>query len=77
MSKLNGKKLLEIEERIKLAKDTDNRDAQRLLVADAELMLGILNELRDGVHYTEDAEGFCLGVADTLGTNCQPGPHPE
>ncbi len=79
MSKINGAKIKAIKKRIaeiKSALEDGITKPERLLediVSDAQLMLDIIEEIREDVHTTEEAEGSVLWIAELLGTNCSPG----
>jgi hypothetical protein len=67
MSKITKKELVEIQKCISnYKKSGECKD----LVQYASQMHDIITSIRGKVHFTEDAEGFCLDVAQTLGTNC-------
>jgi len=78
MSKINAVKIKAIKGRIAKIEETleegvsDPVDLLEDIVKDAKLMLGVIEEIREDVHTTEEAEGSVLWIAELLGTNCEP-----
>lgn len=74
MTKITGEQLRNIQDRIDwVERNEDVRGPVSSLISDAKRMAEIIQQIREDLHRTEDAEASCLWIAELLGTNCRPG----